>query len=213
MARYTPGAVPYTEDIHQLERYLDTEQAQIRNSTDDIYTLALILSDLYVIAGYGGIGLDAETPVANITATPQVLPFDVELLTEPRGVTYVLGSQGLQFNEIGIWRMNAKVSLTFTELNAGRRLTLRLYNVSTASDVGPSFNFAVGRNTDGVNLNFNLLVDIPEEFVDNLIVMRVSSAANTFTGVTAIGSIWDANHVSEYKRDLFNNQREILGVG
>lgn len=38
MARYVPTAVPTTQDISQLERWLREELERIQQSTDDIYT-------------------------------------------------------------------------------------------------------------------------------------------------------------------------------
>ena len=206
MAYYFPSSSPVTKDIAQLERWLRDEFLSVQAGTNLAARIDAFFAAANVVAGYGGIGLDAITALSDINATPQILPFDIELITDPRGVDYNLGSQALQFAEVGVWRMNAKVSLEFLELNAGRRMELRLYNVATASDVGPTFNFSVGRNTDGVNLNFNLLVNIPEEILNDPLVLRVRSAADTFTGVQAIGSIWDANLVSEYKGDFFDRE-------
>ena len=206
MSYYFPSAVPITDDIGQLERWLRNEFQSVQVSSALVRRINEFIASNYVIAGYGGIGLNAETALDNIDETPQIMPFDVELIANPRGVGYGLANNGLIFEEVGVWRMNAKVSLTFLELNAGRRMTLRLFDINKGTDVGPSFNFAIGRNTDGVNLNFNLLVTIPEVLVGDTLVLRVSSATSGFTGVTAIGSIWDANLVSEYQGDFFDRE-------
>ncbi len=211
MTRYVSTEVPIT-DLPNTQRWLREEFSGVFNSTEDIYRLADIVLKLYTVAGYGGIGLDAITALPNITATPQILPFDVETVAEPRGITYSLGSNGLIFETEGVWRINAKVSLEFAEAQAGRRLQLRMYNVNTASDIGPSFNFGVGRNIATQTLIFNLAVEIPEIITGDTIILRILSPADTFTSVVAIGSIWDTNHVSEYKGDLFDNEQQILGA-
>jgi hypothetical protein len=211
VARYVSTEVPIT-DLPNTQRWLREEYAGVFNSTEDIYKLSDILVSLYTVAGYGGIGLDAITALSDINATPQILPFDVETLPNPRGITYSLGSNGLIFETEGVWRINAKVSLEFAEAQAGRRLQLRMYNVNTASDVGPSFNFGVGRNIATQTLIFNLAVEIPESIIGDTLILRILSTADVFTSVVAIGSIWDTNHVSEYKGDLFDDEQKILGA-
>ena len=207
MTRYRQTPTPTTSDIGQLERWLREETGYIENSTDDIYTLAEFIATLYQIAGYGGIGLDAVTGLSNIGTAWQQLPFDVILLLEPRGITYDIPGDGMALNEPGVWRFNAKVSLTFAEANQGRQIQLSLWDISGAQAIGPTFNFFVGRNTSGVNLNFNLMFDITQ-FVDQGIGLAVRSESDSYTGVEAIGSIFDINHVSEYKGDLFAGATE-----
>lgn len=202
MPRYVTTLVPTTQDIGQLERWLREEMALVRASTDDIYLVLGFTIDTFTAAAYGGIGLDNDTALANIDTIWQTLPFDVETVPQPRGVTYSLGSNAMSFDSEGVWRVNAKVSLTFVESQSGRRMTLRLFNVTQGTPSTTVFNFAVGRNTDGINLAFNLVTPIDTQAGD-VWVLQVGSAADTFTGVTAIGSVWDANRVSEYKGDIF----------
>lgn len=198
MSRYVPGLTPTTPDIAQLERWLREETEQIRSSTDDTYAFADFVLETFVTAGYGGIGLDAVTPVADISPTWQQLPFDVVLILQPKIVAYDLIGNGMSLEAPGVWRFNGKVSLTFAEAQAGREIQLSLWDIDAASAVGPAFNFFVGRNTAGVNLNFNVLFDITD-FVNKPLGLAVRSEADTYTLVNAIGSIFDINYVSEYK--------------
>ena len=203
MPQYFPTTVPTSERIDQLQRWLRAEFGFVQQSTDDIYFLADRVLQLFTIAAYGGIGLDAETALGTVNTTFETLPFDVELIPNPRGLTYALGSNAMRFDEVGVWRMNAKVSLQFTEVNQSRRIQLRLFNVTTNTPASTVFNFAVGRNTDGVNLNFNLLVAVDETVAGDVYVLQVGTSGDTFSNVNAIGSIWDANHVAEYQGDFF----------
>jgi hypothetical protein len=205
MARYAPGGVPNTQDIAQLERWLREETERIQGSTEDIYKLAEFLVTLYVVAGYGSIGLDAITGLPNITATWQTLPFDVLLIDPPRGANYDLPNDGMGFDLEGVWRVNAKISLEFAEVNAGRRLQLRIWNLTQGITGGIVFQYTVGRNTDGVNLNLSVMTTIEEANVGDVLQLQVASSSDTFTAVQAIGSTWDINHVSEYKGDLLND--------
>jgi hypothetical protein len=206
MAQYVPNATPTTADIHQLERYLREEYEEVRGSTDDIYVLSAIVRELYQIAGYGQIGLDAVTPLANIGATYQQLPFDVELITDPRGVVYNLAGDGMLLTEEGVWSFFAKVSLEFLEAQAGRRIQLSLWDTTNNIAIGPEFNFSIGRNTDGANLSFQIMFDITA-LAATPIGLAVRSTTDTFTGVSAIGSIFGVNYQSEYRGDFFNDTR------
>lgn len=214
MPQYKLGPVPLTGDIAQLERYLDRELLEVEGSTDDIYRLAAILVTLYQVAGYGQIGLDAVTPLANIDANYQQLPFDVELIADPRFVLYNLAGDGMLPTEPGVWYFFAKVSLEFVELNAGRRLELSLWNTTDNVAIGPTFNFSIGRNTDGANLNFSIMFELTEADLAAAypIGLAVRSATDTFTGVQAIGSIFGVANQAQYSGDFFEDQREILGV-
>ena len=210
MAEYYPGPTP-TGDLEQTQRWLRDETEQIRSSTDDIYDLGTIVGQLYQIAGYGQIGLDAVTPLADIGVAWQQLPFDVELITNPRAVIYNLAGDGMLLTEEGVWSFFAKVALEFTESQAGRRIQLTLWDTNTNTPVGPIFNFSIGRNTDGVNLSFQIMFDVTAVSGTPL-GLAVASSTDTYTGVTAIGSIFGVNYQSEYKGDLFDDTRELLGA-
>ena len=205
MARYAPGLVPTTDDIFQLERFLREEYEQVRESTDDIYTIGQFIIDNVVAAGYGSIGLDAITPLANINATWQKVPMDVVLVV-PKAVSYDLVNEAVIFESEGIWRINAKVALEFAEAQASRRLQLRLFNLTTGTPSGTVFTYGVGRNTDAVNLNLSVMITAPESSVGNSYQLQINSAADTFTGVVNTGNTWDVNHVSEYKGDIFSGR-------
>ena len=205
MARYSPGQVPTTEDIFQLERFLREEYEQVRDSTDDIYTIADFLINNLVAAGYGSIGLDAISPLADINATWQQVPMDVVLVV-PKAVSYDLPNEGMIFESEGIWRINAKVALEFVEAQASRRMQLRLFNLTTGAPSGTVFTYGVGRNTDAVNLNLSVMITIPSDRVGDTFQLQIASSTSTFTGVVNTGNTWDVNHVSEYKGDIFSGR-------
>ena len=207
MTQYHPTPTP-TADLDQTQRWLREETDAIYNSTEDIYKLSTIVGQLYQIAGYGQIGLDAVTPLADIGTAWQQLPFDVELLTEPRAVTYNLAGDGMLLTEQGVWSFFAKVALEFTEAQAGRRIQLSLWDTNTNTPVGPIFNFSIGRNTDGVNLSFQIMFDVTAVSSSPL-GLAVASSTDTYTGVTGIGSIFGVNYQSEYKGDLFDAAAQL----
>ena len=201
-----PTATPLTADIAQLERWLRSESVEIQNSTDDIYTISQFIIDNVVAAGYGSIGLNAITPLADINATWQQVPMDT-VLVAPKAVSYDLLNEAMIFESEGIWRINAKVALEFVEAQASRRLQLRLFNLTSGVPGDTVFTYGVGRNTDAVNLNLSVMITVPESAVGNSYQLQINSAANTFTGVVNTGNTWDVNHVSEYKGDILDGGR------
>ena len=209
MARYAPGLVPTTGDIDQLERWLRTEHEEVRNSTDDIYSIAQWLTENLVAAGYGSIGLDAITPLAGINATWQQVPMDT-ILVVPKAVSYDLTNEALIFGSEGIWRINAKIALEFLEAQGSRRMELRLFNLTTGIAPTTVFTYGIGRNTDAVNLNLSVMTTITDGQVGDSYQLQIRSAADTFTTVVNTGNTWDVNHVSEYKGDILNQGR--IGV-
>jgi hypothetical protein len=199
VARYSPSNVPISPELSDTQRWLREETEQIRNSTDDIYGWANFAREQFVIAGYGSVGLDAVTPFGDIGATWQTLPFDITLVDPPKGVVYTLGDQGIVWLSSGVWRINAKISVEFVEAQNGRRIQLRLFNATGGGGQGLVFTYSVGRNTDGVNLNLSLSVQLSSGAVGDIFVLQVSSDADTFTGVQLIGSTWDTNYISEWQ--------------
>jgi hypothetical protein len=186
---------------------LDTDQAtQDQNLVDheiapnphDQYVLNTEGLDTWVLAAYGGIGVDAPVAMPDIGATFQTLSgFDIGLIDAPKGVTQDFPNDGLIFLAEGVWQFSVKVSLTFLEAQAGRQIQLRAWNNTTGLAASVQFNYFVGRNQAGANLAFTLNVNFPVEAVGDLIQLQVASAASNFSGVNNIGTIYQVNSVSE----------------
>lgn len=176
------------------------DYSALKEDTDELTRQMAAVPDLFVLAGYGGIGVNAVANIGTIDSTFKTLTgFDVDLITNPRGVTYDKASNGIKLNEVGIWEFTVKVSLTFTELNAGREIQLRTYDFTDSTPGGIVFNYFVGRNQAGVNLQFTLAVEVEDDAVGNLIQLQVGSASDTFSLSDNIGTIYQAKHISEFK--------------
>ena len=184
----------------------DTATAQVQTNLDDHvaapdphpqYALETAVLDNFVLAGYGGIGLDVPVAVANIGAVWQDLTWDVALLSEPIYVTQDFANNGMNILREGVWQINVKISLTFAESNGGRQLSLRIFNSTEGAAAAVSFNFFVGRNQSGANLNFQINARVKPESVGDLFRIQVSSASDSFTLVNNIGSIYELTHVSK----------------
>lgn len=157
---------------------------EISNATFDIRNNA-------TIAGYGSIGVNTPVAIGAINATPQVLTgFDTILITTPRGVTQDLATGSLSLGVKGVWTLFIKASLTFDELNSGRQISLQLYNLDTATPAGTIFNYFVGRNTAGVNLNVSLPFEVDPSIVGDKYQLRIFSQADVFANSSNIGTTY-----------------------
>lgn len=164
-----------------------------------ISTLKRDSLDNFVIAGYGGIGVNAPAALASpINSTfQQLVDFDTNLRTSPRGVDQNFNNDGLIFLVEGIWQLNIKIALTFDDLNAGRQLSIRIYNATTATAGTTLFNYFVGRDQAGVNIPLTASFEVPESVIGDIIALQIGSSSDTFNNVTNIGTILEATHVSE----------------
>ncbi|ABV74293.1 hypothetical protein BA3_0008 [Thalassomonas phage BA3] len=157
----------------------------------------------FVAAGYGGIGVDASNAIGTINSTFQTIEgFDIDLIATPLDVTYDKSNHGLKLDRQGVWEFSIKVTLTFDEVNAGRQIQLRAYNDTTSTPSATTFNYFVGRNQAGVNLQLTFAVEVAEGDEGQLIQLEVGSATDTFTNSTNIGTIYQVKHISERKEDL-----------
>ncbi len=186
---------------------LDTDQAtQDQNLVDhevaaDPHTQYVLNTEaigLFVTAAYGGVSTSGDVAMANITAAFQtLLGLDTGTITTPKGITQDTVSSGLVFNLEGVFSVSGQATLTFLELNAGRELDLRFWNLTDGVQVGTiELTYFIGRNQGGVAMPFTLVLDIPGSLVGKVIVLQVGGA-DDFTIVTNIGTVFQANHVSE----------------
>jgi hypothetical protein len=149
------------------------------------------------IAGYGSIGIDAPVVIGTVASTPQLIDgFDVELISTPRGVTQDLLTNSLSLSVKGVWTLYIKVSLAFDELNSGREISLRMFNLDTGLPATTLFNYFVGRNTGGVNLNVSLPFEVSASAVNQRWQIQVLSQTDTFTNCSNIGSTYSLTNSS-----------------
>jgi hypothetical protein len=112
-----------------------------------------------------------------------------------------LANNALEFGAEGIWQVSVKATLSFTDVNFGRNVSMRLFNATTAIPGGSEAVFFVGRNTAGANLFITLNAEIPLAEVGDEFQVQVGGG-DAFTGVTNIGTLYQANHISEFKGEL-----------
>jgi hypothetical protein len=170
----------------------------IRNELlQEISTNIFDIKENATIAGYGSIGVNGETPMADINATPQTLTgFDVELISAPRGITQDLANNALIMHVKGIWTLSVKVSLTFSELNSSRHIGFIVQNMDNPIASPVKFNYPVGRNTGGSSMILSLPIEVSAASVGDKFSLQVFSDADTFTGVNDIGSTFSMTNNS-----------------
>lgn len=154
-------------------------------------------SNTFVAAGYGGIALTSTTALSNINTTWQKIPFNTSLVTTPKDVTHDLANDGLEFDKPGLWAVDVKVTISFDEAVAGRRLKVRAYNETDGAPEGIEYPFYVGRNQGGINIVVPTFVEISSGEIEERIVIQVASTSDTFTSAFAENAIFKVAHSSE----------------
>ena len=155
------------------------------------------VAENFVQAGYGGIGVNATVNIGAVNTTFQtVTGFDTELVTTPKNVVHSLPNNSLELLIENAWEIKSKVSLEFDEVNNGRKIQLRLFNLTQGTPGTTVFNYFVGRNQGGVNLDLAGIFDANAVAGDE-IQLQVGTDGDTFSNVVNIGSTFYATHVAE----------------
>lgn len=196
MARYAPGEVPFTADVHQVERYMQQEQEQVRSSTDDIYTLTKFSLEHFVAEAYLGLAVGTAYPLT-ISAAWTTINWDAASVDGGKAVFPALPT-GMNFTDDAVWRMSVILNLTFNEENAGRTIKLRLYNTTTAAPNGAELWFSVGRNAPGFTATCSWLAEVPVDLLSQNLQLQISSA-DSFNNVQVTRASWAVNSVAKYQ--------------
>ena len=187
-----------------IERLENTDEVIVEELLKRIEALEELLDETrtavaenFVQAGYGGIGVNTPEPIGTVNTIFQTLEgFDTLLVASPKNVSYDLATNSIALLIDNEWELKAKVSLTFDELNAGRKIQLRAYNLTQADPGDTVFNYFVGRNQGGVNLDVTVIFDLGANAGDK-IQLQVGTDGDTFNNVTNIGSTFYAIHIAE----------------
>jgi hypothetical protein len=140
--------------------------------------------------GYGGVSQNAVVALPDINAIPQVIPADTESVFSPVHVTQDIANDGIKFERAGVWLFSVTFSLAHDGVNAGRRMLVDTYATEEATVLGQTL-ISVGRNQEGTNFSTTALVQIPPAAVGEVIVVRLSSPADTFATVTLTDYTFD----------------------
>jgi hypothetical protein len=188
------------------KNYQVRKQPNLRQFFDTLVNNLVLLEtavvENFVSVGYGGIGIDASVAMPDIGAGfTKITGFDLNLIAVPVRITQDLPNSALAFEESGVWQIYVKVTLTFAELNAGREISLRVSNETAGIPGAVAFEYFVGRNVGGANLAFTLNAEIAEDKINDLFIIEVGGG-DSFTGVTNVGTIYQTNHISEFRGEL-----------
>jgi hypothetical protein len=183
---YTPNAL-YPQDELGQAKYLIDELNKISYQFGAIVT-----------KGYGGVRLD--TPVTGeVIPTGDnwlLLPADSGVVTTPVNVVQAPDADAIGFLETGVWSIVINYSLTFVDVNSSRDYSVRLFNVVEGTPLGAGSVVAVGRNTSGSTVSFNLLAEIPLSAEGQGVGVQVGAASTTFTDVDILAYEISATLVS-----------------
>ena len=146
------------------------------------FPLQVLDVGLFAEVGYGGIENFSGASLADIDATPQIIPATQGAVTFPQLITQDFANDSLIFLDTGIYDVSVGMSLEFLGSNNPRHYQLEIYNV-TDDTVLIASNVPVGRNQEGNTTSHGFLLEVAPTAVDELFAVRVVSSADTFTTV------------------------------
>ena len=162
------------------------------------FPLQVLDIGLFAEIGYGGIENLGGASLSDIDATAQVIPSVEGSVTFPQIVTQDSANDALIFTESGIYTITVGVSLEFLGVNSARHFQLELYNVTDVSIIRSS-NVPIGRNTEGSTTTHSFIVEVGAVQIDKSIVIRLISAADTFTVVTLDAYVFNAVRIDRLR--------------
>lgn len=137
--------------------------------------------------GYGGLRKDTVDTVALADFTvPNVIDFNLALVSSPLKVTQNVSNNRLSLSQIGIWGSSGSINLTFDSGNNGREIIADIYN-ETKGQVALEKPEYVARNQLGITIPIS--VDVLEILTSgDEYSLRVRSN-DVFTNVK-VGKCW-----------------------
>jgi hypothetical protein len=162
------------------------------------FPLQVLDIGLFAEIGYGGIENLGSVSLSDIDTTPQVIPAVQGAVTFPQIVTQDFSNDSLIFTESGIYTVSVGLSLEFLGVNSARHFQLEIYNV-TDDAIILSSNIPIGRNTEGSATTHSFLVELLAVQVGKSLVIRLVSAADTFTVVVLDGYTFNAVRIDRLR--------------
>ncbi len=189
---FVPENPPHGESA-PLKRYLRSQFDAVAREivTDDGGDTGL---DKYVAKGYGGIRLQDPTPLSNIGASWQEVPFDRASLDNPFDVTQDFANNGLRINRPGIWFGALNFTFEHNSGNSGRYVGVRLRN-KTANTTIKEWQFGTGRNVEFTSIALTWLNETNVDEGD-IVVPQVGNGS-VYTDVVMWNAEFSVHHVSE----------------
>jgi len=137
--------------------------------------------------GYGGLRKDTvDTSALSDFTVPNVIDFNLPLVSTPLKVTQNVSSNRLSLSQIGIWGSSGSINLTFDSGNNGREIIADIYN-ETKGQVALEKPEYVARNQLGITIPIS--VDVLEILTSgDEYSLRVRSN-DAFTNVK-VGKCW-----------------------
>lgn len=157
----------------------------------NVTSLISEILQLFTAAGYGGVKQNTPVAIADITATPQIIPTNAGAVATPLQITQDFANDGIRFLFRGTFVLSLSLSLEHNDVNNGRNFAIQLYNQTTGSLIATTL-VGVGRNQAGTNYSTTLIAEITDSEVGDLVVGRLVSVADTFSAVVVDGYVINA---------------------
>lgn len=137
--------------------------------------------DSFVLSGYGGIGMNANTALSvDSTVWTTIANYDQTLITNPVRVLQNVANGTLAFNASGVWIFNAKVAVEHNDVGntADTVMEIRTINTTTATPSSTTFVFPTGRNASTSIGNINLPVEVPVVNIGDAFALQIRFSNN-----------------------------------
>jgi hypothetical protein len=162
------------------------------------FPLQVLDIGLFAEVGYGGIENFSSPSLSDIDTTPQIIPAAQGAVTFPQLVTQDFANDALIFLEAGIYTASVGMSLEFLGVNAARHYQVEIYN-TTDDTLFISSNVPIGRNQEGSTTQHSFLLEVNAVSTDKSFVIRIVSAADTFTAVVLDGYSFNAVRIDRLR--------------
>lgn len=176
-------------------RELGTDSVEKERKLIDV--LDFLLENL-AVAIYGSVRMSAEQAGDDIVNAWQPLDRMDQIAIEGRGLT-VAAPGTITFEYEGVYSMQTEISMQHNEAQAGRSLTLRLFNLTTGAPTGLTTTIGVGRNTDETHWTGNLMFEAGPGNTGVELRWEVAAWSGSFTNVLWRSQSISANSVGEWR--------------
>ena len=114
----------------------------------------------------------------------------------------------VQYN--GVYLLIVYLSFTHNEMNSGRHIRVRLFNVTDGVPAGDGTVVGTGRNVGVTTVSVAVLVSVPEDNVEYQIQF---GGGDSYASVVMDTAMFSMNSVGLYYGDLSTNAEPVGGMG
>lgn len=115
---------------------------------------------LFSFAAYASASTTPGTPLPDLGLGWETIPLDTAGAV--RAITINLGNDSFAFQYDGVYQITLSGSLNHNNLNAGRTVNIRLFNVTLGTPLPGAFPIGISRNVEDTVITISLLAEITD---------------------------------------------------